>query len=167
MKTKIVFHPYIPAMVNQVEKWLTEMSCDGWQLVHKDRWKFYFIKSKKQERQYFIYSGFDASRGISYEYYSAKELYAKSGIEINKQSYDIFEVDPSKIDSKFYGYRMMRNKYYKNHYIKLAVFSSVFLLLSLVISFFNIYFFIIGVPYLLVFIYAITSVLIISRFTKQ
>lgn len=167
MKRKLVLHPYTPAMVNHVERWLTKMSCDGWKLVHKNGWKFYFLRSQKRPRQYFMYSGFDASQGISYEYHRAKDIYAESKAEINKRTDGIFEVSSCKIDSKFYYYRMIRNKYYRNHYVKLAIFSLIFIVLSLVGSFNNLFFVVVGVPFLITFIYAITSILIVSRFIKQ
>ena len=168
MDKKIVFHPYIPAMINHVEKWLTDMSDKGWKLVRKDGWKFYFIKSFKQERRYFMYTGFDASKGFSHEYYRAQKKFAKSGTEINKRTDGVFEVDPCKMDDDFHFYRMIRNKYYRKHYIKLALFSSFFVALSLAISIYNFYFlFVIGIPYLIMFIYAFVSILMICCSEKQ
>lgn len=174
---KTMLHPYTPAMVNYVEKWLTKMSLDGWKLVDKKGWQFCFVRSRKEARHYFIYSGFDASKGISYDFYRAKDIYAKSKADINKRLYDvtqinkrvydIFEVAPCKIDRQFYDYRIMRNRYYRNHYVKLAIFSFVFIALSLIGLLINPKFWISGVPFLISFVYAVISAIMLSQFIKQ
>ena len=73
---KTILHPYIPAMVNNVEEWLSQMSDKGLTLIYMNGWKFVFQDTQKSEKkEYFIYSGFDASTGFSYDFYRAKEKY--------------------------------------------------------------------------------------------
>lgn len=165
---KVFFHPYIPATVNQVERWLTEVAYDGWKLIDKKGWMFYFIKSKKKERQFFMYSGFDLTPGIAYDYLRAKDIYAKSKSKskIYQRTFDIFEVDTERIDDGFYQYRRLRNQYYRKHYCKFAVFCTVFIAAAIVFSFFNSWFWIVGVPYLVWLIYAVASIITLTRFMK-
>ena len=110
---------------------------------------------------------------MSYDFYRAKDIYAKSKADINKwlydvtqinkRVYDIFEVDSCKIDRQFYDYRIMRNRYYRNHYVKLAIFSFVFIAQSLICSLINPKFWISGVPFLISFVYAIISAIMLSH----
>lgn len=164
---KVTIHPYIPAMVQQVEKWLEKMSQDGWKLEDKKGWIFYFIKCKKHNKKYFMYSGFDSSIGWSYDYYRAKEKYSNSQSALFKQTYQIFEIDPKKIDDDYIQYRMSRNKFYKKHYIKLAFFCITFILLTLIVSFYSPLFWIVSLPFVLDLIYAIVSIIILIRGEKQ
>lgn len=159
----VLFHPHIKAMVNQVENWLTEVSRDGWKLVDKKGWLFYFDKSKENEIQYFIYSGFDSSPGIAYDFLRAKDRYSKSKSKLFELTYDVFEVDQNKIDEEYNKYRMLRNRFYRSHYIKLAVFCLVFIVISLIFSFSTPLFWIVGLPYMLLLIYAIISIIILTN----
>lgn len=164
---RVVFHPYVPAMVNQVENWLTAMSIDGWKLVDNKGWHFYFLKSREEERKYFIYSGFDSTQGITYDFYRAMDMYSKSKSKLFKRTYSIFEVDPNKIDDDFLIYRMLRNKFYRKHYIKMTFFCLLFITLSLICSFYTPFWGGVGMPFMLMLIYAVASAINLSRFIVQ
>ena len=117
---KTVYRPFLPAMVNETEEWLTRKSAQGLELVYMNGWKFVFKTSNKnEENEYFIYSGFDGSKGFSYEFYRAKEKYAKKS-ELKKANCSAFSIDPKKRDDDFENYRFLRNKYYKKHYLLLV-----------------------------------------------
>ena len=131
---KTVYRPFLPAMVNETEEWLTRMSAQGLELVYMNRWKFVFeLSNKNKENEYFVYSGFDASKGFSYEFYRAKEKYAKKS-ELKKANCSAFSVDPKKRDDEFEIYRNLRDKYYKRHYLLLLLITLIFGVLSLIAS---------------------------------
>ena len=98
-KIEKCFHPYIRAMTPMVEHWLCKKAAGGWKLYEKNGWTFTFLPAKGQERDYFMYSGFGWERGLSYDYFRAKDRYAKAKSHINQTSNGIFEADPEKIDA--------------------------------------------------------------------
>ena len=92
------------------------------------------------------------------------ELYKKSKSILNKKMLcNIFEVDLEKKDTCLCSYYLIRNMYYKNHYLKLliltAIIKSVFLYGAVCLSnIFYIYF----LPCVVLFLYECVSFLIIS-----
>ena len=160
---KTVYRPFLPAMVNETEEWLTRKSAQGLELVYMNGWKFVFKTSNKnEENEYFIYSGFDVSKGFSYEFYRAKEKYAKKS-ELKKANCSAFSVDPKKRDDDFENYRFLRNKYYKKHYLLLLLMTLTFGVISLVVSMYEPEF--ICVPCLLCIavLYSIVSLSILCK----
>ena len=163
----IIIHPFIPAMVNDIENWLLEKSNEGLRLVRMKGWMFVFERSQILSTEYFIYIGFDASKGFSNEYYRAKQKYGKRKSKINKYDWSVFEVDPKKIDSDFVTFRILRNKYYKNHYLKLFIFSLFLEILSIIVSFYSRIFFCISLLFVIVNIYSLISFFVIKKRTGK
>ena len=125
-------HPYFPFGIIRLEKWLSKMALSGLKLQSVNGWNFIFISSEPKERKYFCYSGFAKEKGISYDYFRAKELYSVRKSPLNKSTYDVFEVDLQRIDEKYDRYVEQRNRYYKNHYGKLLCFWIFMFVLSVV-----------------------------------
>ena len=113
------YHFFTPATVIRVEKWLSMMSEKGWRLTSQKGFKFTFISCAPVHREYFIYTGFDSSRGISFDYFMAREKYAIRGNSIKSNS--IFEVNTHLKDEVFEQYVALRNSYYRRHYIGLLL----------------------------------------------
>lgn len=80
-------------MSNIIEKWLTQMSLNGFALIYNNWWKFVFVETSPKHREYCLYSGFDASKGIWADYYLAKKLCGKTKGKLLKNTYGIFEID--------------------------------------------------------------------------
>ncbi len=121
----MIIRPYIPAMVNDLERWLTKMAADGWRLEDVRGWKFSFRKCKPYTARFCSYSGFGTSYGISNDYLMSKELYSRKKSVINKSTSIIYEVDIEKIDSNYIHFFRLRNKFYLKHYLALLLFSLV------------------------------------------
>ena len=140
------------------------MAKSGWLLVGLNGWLFEFEGVKSCDKKFFIYSGFDASRGISFDYYLAKEKYSKKSSRLNKKSSWVFEVDSLKIDEQFFQYLNLRNSYYMNFYIKLLLFN---LILSGVcvplFSCMNYWYICFMIP-LLISVYSIFARLVLKRY---
>ncbi len=164
---KVVFYPFIPAMVNIVEKWLRTKSQQGLLLVRRRGWIFVFEEKQVKDTRYFMYFNLDASRGFSTEYYYAEQRYGKRKSKINNSNDSVFEVDPKKVDNDFQKYITARNEYYKKRYIKLLVFSIIFSLGPL----FGIcqypLFIYVFIFYFLIILYAIASYVIIVKGMKK
>ena len=116
-KRKKCFHPYIRAMTPMVERWLCKKAAEGWKLYEKNGWMFTFLSAKGQERDYFIYSSFGLEKGLSYDYFRAKDRYAKAKSHINQTNNGIFEANPVKIDGAYYKYKADRDRYYRRNYL--------------------------------------------------
>lgn len=164
---KTILHPYIPAMVNNVEEWLSQMSDKGLTLIYMNGWKFVFQDTQKSEKkEYFIYSGFDASTGFSYDFYRAKEKYGNN-TALNKSNCCAFEVDPTKKDEKFKNYRFLRNNYYKKHYIKLFLATLCLAVASGILSIRDEIFIYFSCLSVVAFLYSVISFCIIRFNNKQ
>ena len=135
METHTVWKLYVPAMINRVEEWLSSKSEVGWDLIAYNGWKFSFFPEKKtpKRKQYFMYSGFDAKPGFSYDFLSAKERYGNKKSKISSKELCVFEIDENKKDQSFYSYLNARNNYYKKHYIGLSIFSLLLVLLVILL----------------------------------
>lgn len=118
MQRKTIIHPFISAMVNQVESWLSDMSLNGWILEEQKGWKFTFVKSASKKREYFMYSAVDLSKGFWADYHMAEKRYKLNQSKL-MSSCSMFEVDSNKIDAQYSQYKSIRNNYYKKHYLKL------------------------------------------------
>ena len=81
---KVIFYPFIPAMVNIVEKWLQTKSRQGLILVRRSGWIFVFEEKQANDTRYFMYFNLDASIGFATEYYYVKQRYGKGKSKINK-----------------------------------------------------------------------------------
>ena len=58
--SKVVVHPYIPAMIILLEHWLAERATEGWQLINVQGFKFTFQSCQPYTAKFFAYSGFDS-----------------------------------------------------------------------------------------------------------
>lgn len=137
MKVVEKWHPYFPCGIVGLEVWLSKMARSGLKLQSVKGWKFTFIPALPKKRIYFYYSSFGREKGISYDYYHAKELYALKKSVLNKNNFKLFEVDTLKLDEKYNQYIQLRNRYYKNHYCKSLIFWVVILLFIITISIFE------------------------------
>ena len=131
IETKSVIIPYTHATINRLESKLTEICQEGWALVSVKFWSFTFIKAKPDNRTYFIYNNPDRTNGIDFDYYSSKSIYRNNKSKLENHL-NIFEVDKSKLDSVFYDYITLRNKYYTKYYLSIAILLSVLVVLSCV-----------------------------------
>jgi len=162
-KHKSIIHPYIPAQVSCVEAWLKNQAENGWTLISVNGWKFVFVRCQPHNSEYFMYSGFGNSIGWAYGYHRAKQTYAKRKELLNKTPSIIFKADTSRIDEHFFKYRRSRNQFYRKHYVCLALFSALFMALCGIICFWEprvLYFL---VAWLISFVYAAVSVIIIKQ----
>lgn len=166
MNKKTIIHPYVPAMINRIEIWLTVMALNGWTVIDFSGWKFTFEEKAPKKIEYFMYSGFDASRGFSYNYYRAKEQYGNNKAKINKSNTGVFEIDTTKKDNNFNKIRVVRNTYYKTHYVKLLIISLVFCLGALLIVLCEPNAWGLLFPWVIILVYAIVSLWLILNDTK-
>lgn len=118
-------HPYTAATIRFVEVWLAHMAERGWKLKSLKGWKFSFTRCQSSVRKYFMYLGFDASKGY-YEHYS----YVKRTYGLNSSPLDrldsVFEVDPCKANEELDKYYSQRDRYYCHKYGSVAVLLLVF-----------------------------------------
>jgi len=161
------WHPYFPYDIVGLEVWLSKMARSGLKLQSVKGWKFTFIPALPKKRIYFYYSIFGREKGISHDYYRAKKLYALKESVLNKNNFNLFEVDSLKIDEKYNQYIKSRNRYYKIHYCKSLIFWMVMLLFIITISIFeNVFPYFIFIPLVFLlysFMALITLKLQISR----
>ena len=135
-RRKRYFHPYIRAMTPMVERWLCKKAAEGWKLFEKSGWSFTFLPAREQRREYFMYSSFGVERGLSYDFFRAKDRYAKAKSHINQTSNSIFEADPEKTDDEYYKYKADRDRYYRRNYLFL-LFPQILILVSFALNYFN------------------------------
>ena len=158
-----IIHPYVPALINFVERWLSQKASNGWRLEAIHGWRFVFRKCTPYTTRFFSYSSFGTSMGISYDYLRSKKRYSCSKSAINKSASIIYEVDIRKIDNDFYGFVFLRNKYYLKHYLGLLLFAIVYTVISLGLMFISstlAVFFVIGI---ILLVYSLFSVFILAR----
>ena len=127
-KTVKLLRPHLRATVNRTEQWLSEKAREGWRLTDYYGWKFVFRKCTPYETQYLFYSGFNANKGLSFDYLTTKKEYKKGNSGLNKRNLPVFETDSSKVDEAYFRFKRMRNTFYMRHYALLSVFSFVTLI---------------------------------------
>ena len=160
---RVVFRPNFHFLVNINENWLHQMAEKGWLLVGLKGWLFEFECIKPANKKFFIYSGFDASKGISFDYHSAKVKYAKSSSILNKKDLCVFEVDLKKEDEEFLYYLRSRNRYYMRFYVKQFIFSLFLTLISVFAFSYEKTFFVLVAITLMLSIYSIMAVFILKK----
>ena len=161
-----IIHPYVPALINFVERWLSQKASNGWRLEAIHGWKFVFRKCTPYTTRFFSYSSFGTSKGISYDYFRSKKRYSCSKSSINKSTSIIYEVDVRKIDNDFYGFVFLRNKYYLNHYLGLLLFAIVYTVISIGLMFISSTLAIFLVIGFILLVYSLFSVFILARETS-
>lgn len=160
-----VIRPCLPAMVNFTERWLRQKAFDGWKLIHNNRCRFVFRRCKPYDGHFLMYSGFDKSKGLSYDYYRIRENYKKSKSEINNQQSYIFEADAAKIDSDYWGFIRTRNKFYLSHYKKLCLFSGLISIIVLCVALVDIRSWFISIVAMVPFLYSLLSLILLKAGT--
>ena len=162
-----VFYPYVPALINSVERWLTQKAFNGWRLEAVHGWKFVFRKCTPYTTRFFSYSGFGTSMGISYDYLASKQRYSNSKSTINKSVSIIYEVDVEKIDNDFNSFVLLRNKYYLKHYIGLLLFSIIHTSIAISLMFINLSLVMFLVLGIILLVYSSFSVFVLAREIKK
>lgn len=157
-----IVRPHIPASVNGTEQWLQNKASDGLRLIQYNHWIFTFQKCRPYHGRYFIYSGFDKSKGFSYDYFRAKKKYQKAKSKLNQTPTTVFEVDINKIDSDYYGYIRTRNKFYFLHYTRLFLFSSFCVIISLCLVLYEIHTWFLLLLCFVPFIYSLISLVVLK-----
>jgi len=155
-----VFHFYIPAMVNRVECWLSKMSETGWALAYRTGCRFTFEKQKPVHREYFMYSGFDFSKGFSDQYFWAEKVYRNRKSALRKDP-TIFEIDLNRKDCSIEKTIHSRNNFYRNHYIKLFLFVAAITIPVIPSAFKQVGMLWVLIPAFLIMLYALFSLAII------
>ena len=130
-ETVKVIHPHIRGFVNQTERWLEHQALHGFRLEEYHGWVFTFRRCQPYHALYFMYSAFNSSKEIRFDYHMAKIRYAKKNSVLNQTAYEIFELDSKKIDDDFAKYKHIRNNFYKRHYLGLLLFSVVAIVILL------------------------------------
>lgn len=131
--SKVILHPYTPAMIVLLERWLAKMAAKGWRLINVKGFRFTFQRYQPYPAEFFGYFPFDTSKGVSATYWMSKTRYARKGAPLNKASLPIYEVDPQKRDADFSSYVYLRDKYYLKHYLLLGLFSLFWIVLLTVL----------------------------------
>lgn len=147
-------------MSNIIEKWLTQMSLNGFALIYNNWWKFVFVETSPKHREYCLYSGFDASKGIWADYYLAKKLCGKTKGKLLKNTYGIFEIDTKKDKQMLYQFKKIRKKHYVKHYFGLFMLTLFFSFILLVLSYLNKYCIILYILCLVLVIYYLVSLIV-------
>ena len=159
LSTKVVIRPYIPATINHVEKWLTKMSENGFALVNKRGWKFTFKKLSPKTRRYFMCYVLPKDKKMTDDF-----IYYENKIKLRKtilsKGLDVFEIDPDKTD--YEHFLKLRNKHYFSYYLKLCLFSLIFIILSIVFSFVLKNIIWAGAIFIIVFIYSSISLILLK-----
>lgn len=170
MKKRILF-PYIPAMVNIIERWLSGQSEKGMILLYHHAWLFCFAKSTCNKKEYFIGHGFDAGKQTpdKYFYCRVREKYGRrnSKSPLNKSNGIIFEVDNYKVDQGLSECRLMRDRYYSAWYLKMLIVSSILTAVSIIILFLDRQFLVGAFISGGILLYSIISLIIIKATTKM
>ncbi len=125
------FYPYIPAMINYLERWLSEKASDGWRLEAVHGWSFVFRKCSPYTAKFISYSGFGTNMGISNDYFALIKRYSRRKATINKPDSAICEVDIQKIDLDYTYFVSLRNKFYLKHYLAMLLFALVYTSLAI------------------------------------
>ena len=153
-------------MSTTIEKWLTQMSLNGFELIYNNGWRFIFIETSSKHREYCMYSGFDASKGIWADYYLTKKLCGNTKSKLSKNAYGIFEIDTKKDKQILYQFKKIRKKHYIKHYFSLFMLTLFFSFILLVLSCFNRYYIILLIFCLALVIYYLVSLIVTIKCTK-
>lgn len=134
MKNKMIkkiIKIYPPVMYFLLEKWLRKMSSNGWHLIKRKFFIYYFEKGEPEKREYFVWSPSYTGEGkysIPLRYPKLTITYGKKKqkSKLNKNSYlkheTIIEIDTQKIDiQNDVGYKELiddRNRLYLRCFIR-------------------------------------------------
>ena len=162
-----VFFPYVPALINSVERWLSQKASNGWKLEAVHGWKFVFRRCTPYTTCFFSYSSFGTSIGISYDYWVSKQRYSHSKSAINKSVSIIYEVDVRKIDNEFNSFVFLRNKYYLKHYVGLLLFSIIYTAIAISLMFINFSLAMFLVLGIILFVYSSFSIFVLACEIKK
>lgn len=126
MKVKKVYRHYFLFNACAIEIWLKTQAKNGWSLVGKNGYNFYFLKSTPKEKEYFISKTFSIPARFSSIKKELKEFeknpitliknaYKKSNSSLKNNS-DIIEIDTNKIDTDYFVLKDERRLYYYKNY---------------------------------------------------
>lgn len=134
------FRIYPAFLYCRLDKWLKEMSRNGFHIVHSGLFFFWFECGKPEEREYFTY-GLSTQEGkysLSLRYPFLEKSYGvkkkKSKINSNEAKvYNTIEIDIDKIDpDNNVGYKELvtdRNRLYMHHFIRnISIITAVILI---------------------------------------
>ena len=158
-KIKQTIYPFVPARVNQLEKWLSYQAANGWKLEQKKGWKFTFRKCRPYTTKYFCYASLDRSFGITTEYLISKRRYERAQTSIKESDISIYEVDISKMDEDFSRFVSLRNKEYLTLYLAYLFVSAIIVVACMMSEVEAILFF--GFCWLPMVLYSIVSVVLL------
>ena len=123
------FKFYPTFLYDRLDKWLKQMSLNGWHIVDCGAIWFLFEKGEPKEKEYFTH-GLNTQEGnysISLRYPLLEKTYGikKKKSKINakdRKSYNIVEIDTNRIDIKNnVGYKELisdRNRLYRRYFIR-------------------------------------------------
>ena len=138
---------YPAFLYHRLDKWLKQMSADGWHIVDCGILFFWFEKGEPEEKEYFTY-GLSTQEGkysISLRYPFLEKTYGvkkkKSKINSNEgKKHQIVEIDLNRIDvNNDVGYRELiedRNRLYLRYFIRnFSIILSVLIAVALFLLF--------------------------------
>lgn len=142
---KTVFRIYLPFMYHRLDKWLKEMSANGWHIVHCGFFYFVFEKGNPRPKEYFTYEltqpyNSEGKYSIILRYPLLETQFGvrkkRSKINANPdKAYQILEISTAKVDD--YAYEELksdRNRLYKKKAIVNALYFLLFLVLGVILS---------------------------------
>ena len=157
------YYLYTPAMINSMERWLIKKAADGWRLEEVHGCKFVFRKCQPYETVYVAYSGFGRGCGVASDYWMSNKLYSSKTSALSKSAGKVFEADINKIDSQFKYFILIRNKYYRKHYIGMLILALIWIFLTAFLLSSNSAFIVPLIFAIIFFIYSVFSVCILLR----
>ena len=130
MKKILKFSPQF--RFRRIERWLKQMSEDGWALSKCNFFSMYIFNVSSSPTEYFIFSLDPRGRGKDSIFFLIKNYYAISEIP-GASNHRILIIDPSKIDERYYYYKMLRDEYILKRQIIILITSLIFLLTWIIV----------------------------------
>lgn len=158
-------YPFIPAMVNNVETWLSFMAENGQMVTHRTGWHFYFKSGKPSKKEYVFYSSLDASKGLFFDFDSLKKENGSRNSYISKDEHHLIEIAKGTDTIDCARFKYIRDKYYRTHYFSLFLMGIFFLAVHIVTSIMmkQREVVLLAIPWTVVTVYSFISLLLISK----
>lgn len=118
-----VFKPTPTYLFIKREKWLREMSLNGWELIRCHYGTYEFKKSRPKDLYFFLYGDTWKADKPSWLYYAMLVKYSDWKIKVETDgamaigTETITVIDPKKMDDDFWIYMNIRDKYVKRQLI--------------------------------------------------
>ena len=144
---KYRFYPLF--MYNKLDKWLAEMSRNGWHIVHCNIFTFWFEHGNPANKEYFTYAEFSQKGKYSitllHPFFERRYGLKTSKSKINSnhyKKYEILEIDTDKVDTRNdVGYNELLNdrnrlyfKYLTRNISAIIIFSMLIIIINLFIN---------------------------------